>query len=240
MGAPRRPRPVLVGTSGFSYPAWKGSFYPARLPASRMLEHYASVFRTVEINLTFRTLPSDALLGRWRAATPAGFRFVCKAPQSITHRRRLLGDAATEAASFWTRLAELGTQRGPVLFQLPPNLKADEPRLAAFLAALPDDLEGVFEFRHASWFTDGVFATLKRHRAALCIADSDTLTTPVISTAAVGYLRLRRDHYEPAALAQWAQIARETRGWRKVYVYFKHEDAGHGPAFAQQFIAQLG
>lgn len=240
MAAQPAARAVLVGTSGFSYPAWKGTFYPPKLPATRMLEHYAGVFRTVEINLTFRMFPSEALLAKWHAATPPGFRFVCKAPQGITHRRRLRDDAATQAGDFWKRLAGLGAQRGPVLFQLPPNLKADEPRLTAFLDAIPSNLEAVFEFRHDSWFTDDIFATLTRHRAGLCIADSDTLTTPVVATGPIGYLRLRRTEYDDAALARWAAVARDTDAWQQVYVYFKHEDEGRGPVYAQQFIAHLG
>ena len=234
------PRPILVGTSGFSYPAWKGTFYPPKLPANKMLQHYATVFRSVEINLTFRQFPSETLLAGWQRVTPPGFQFVCKAPQTITHRRRLKDDASTDAAAFWNRLATLGPQRGPVLFQLPPNLKADPARLETFLAALPADLDAVFEFRHDSWFVDPIFETLQRHHAALCIADSDTLTTPVVASAPFGYLRLRRAEYTPAALATWATVARETQGWERVYVYFKHEDEGRGPVFAQQFLELLG
>jgi uncharacterized protein YecE (DUF72 family) len=235
-----RRRPILVGTSGFSYPAWKGTFYPAKLPGNRMLAHYASVFRTVEINLTFRSTPTAALLADWRRATPAGFRFACKAPQAITHHRRLGGDAQSHAAAFSALLVGLGTQRGPILCQLPPNLKADVPRLDAFLGGLPPDTGLAFEFRHPSWFSDDTFATLARHRASLCIADAETLTTPVVATAPIGYLRLRRDDYAPADLARWAAIAQGTRGWQRVYVYFKHEDEGRGPRFAEQFVAQLG
>ena len=232
-------RPVFVGTSGFSYPAWRGSFYPAGLPATQMLAHYAQRLRTVEINLTFHRFPTESLLAGWRKTTPAGFRFALKAPQQITHRLRLV-NAGDAARAFCRVTAALGTQRGPLLFQLPPNLRADMPRLSAFLAELPDDVEAAFEFRHESWFTDATYDALRARGAALCIADAETLSTPFEVTGRFGYLRLRREDYPRQAIAAWAERIRDTRTWRHTYVYFKHEDAGRGPALAAALLAQLG
>lgn len=231
-------RPVLAGTSGFSYPAWKGTFYPEKLPAKSMLAHYAGVFRAVEINMTFRMFPSEKVLAAWKGSTPPEFQFACKAPQTITHRKRLK-DAGRDARDFWTRLGTLGSQRGPVLFQLPPNLKADLPRLTTFLAELPDDIEAAFEFRHESWFADDVYAALRARRVALCIADGDELSTPVVATAPLAYLRLRREDYTDADIDRWAAVLRDTTGWERAYVFFKHEDAGRGPAYAQALLARL-
>jgi uncharacterized protein YecE (DUF72 family) len=222
---------VLVGTSGFSYPAWRGRFYPADLPASKMLAHYARVLDTVEINLTFHRFPTKQLLTNWKRGTPTGFRFALKAPQQITHRQRLKESGDTVRA-FAEVSSTLGTQRGPVLFQMPPNLKADVPRLEAFLAEIPKGVDATFEFRHESWFTDATYEALSTRGAALCIADSETLTTPFEPTAKFGYLRLRREDYDAAAIAAWAEKIRGVARWHRTYVYFKHEDAARGPAYA--------
>jgi uncharacterized protein YecE (DUF72 family) len=224
---------VLTGTSGFSYPAWRGPFYPADLPAKAMLAFYAGRLGTVEINNTFYRLPTAALLAGWAAETPAGFRFALKAPQRITHQRRLR-EAGELAAHFCELAATLGPRRGPLLFQLPPNLRADVPRLTDFLAALPAGHRVAFEFRHASWFADAAYAALRAHGAALCIADAAELSTPFETTAPFGYLRLRREDYDAGALADWAARVRAAR-WERAYVYFKHEDAGRGPALAAAF-----
>lgn len=228
----------LVGTSGFSYPAWRGVFYPDKLPASGMLAFYAGIFGAVEINNTFYRMPAPALLSGWTAQTPETFRFVLKAPQQITHRLRLK-DAAEAAAEFVRRSAALGEQRGPLLFQLPPNLKADLPRLEIFLGALPAGIEPAFEFRHASWFQDATWALLRVHGAAVCIAQTDDLDTPVVRTAPFGYVRLRREDYTDAELAGWTARLRAVEGWERVYVFLKHDEAGRAPALARGFLDKL-
>ena len=227
----------LVGTSGFSYPAWRGPFYPEKLPASGMLPFYAGVFAAVEINNTFYRMPAPALLAGWTEQTPATFRFALKAPQQITHRLRLK-NAAEPAAEFVRRSEALGEKRGPLLFQLPPNLKADLPRLDGFLGGMPGGIEPALEFRHESWFRDETWSLLRTHGAALCIAQTDDLDTPLVATAPFGYVRLRRE-YEPAALADWAARLRAVEGWQRVYVFLKH-DEGQAPALARGFVEALG
>ncbi len=238
MAARTRAQRVLVGTSGFSYPTWRGTFYPEGLAARDMLAFYAGALGTVEINHTFRRLPTPALLTGWGRQTPAGFRFALKAPQRITHVLRLR-DAGEITIQFCRAAARLGPKLGPLLFQLPPYMRADGVRLGEFLAALPPRIEPAFEFRHPSWFTDETYDLLERHRAALCIADGSELTTPPVATAPFGYLRLRRDDYANADLATWAGRVQETTRWKRVYVYFKHEESGRGPALARAFIAAL-
>jgi uncharacterized protein YecE (DUF72 family) len=227
---------VLVGTSGFSYAAWRGSFYPEDLPPRRMLAFYARVFPTVEINNTFYRMPTPELLARWAEETPARFRFALKAPQRITHQQRLR-DVAEAVATFSAAAAALGARRGPLLFQLPPHLGADHARLADLLAALPARAEAAVEFRHPSWLADETYALLARHGAALCIAESEQLATPVVATARFGYLRLRRPDYSQAALEAWAERVADQRRWQRAYVYFKHDDAGRAPALARAFAA---
>jgi uncharacterized protein YecE (DUF72 family) len=229
---------VLVGTSGFSYPAWRGPFYPPELPAREMLRFYARAFGTVEINNTFYRMPSAALLAGWRAQTPAGFRFALKAPQQITHRLRLR-DAGEPTAHFCTLAAALGPRRGPLLFQLPPYLRADLPRLREFLSALPPEATAAFEFRHPTWLTDEVLAALADHHAALCIADTEEATTPVEPTAGFGYLRLRRETYSAEELDGWAARIRDQRRWKRVFVYFKHDEAGRAAQLARGFLERL-
>jgi uncharacterized protein YecE (DUF72 family) len=233
----RAPR-VLVGTSGFSYPAWRGTFYPEDLAAREMLAFYAGVLGTVEINNTFYRLPSPALLTGWARHTPTGFRFALKAPQRITHHLRLR-DAQELTGRFCDAATRLGPKLGPILFQLPPYFRADHPRLADFLAELPPGFEPAVEFRHASWFTDETYALLARHRAALCIADGDDASTPPVATAPFGYLRLRRQDYSDADLDAWATRVRDMRTWKRTYAYFKHEETGRGPALAKAFLARL-
>jgi uncharacterized protein YecE (DUF72 family) len=228
----------LVGTSGFSYPAWRGVFYPEKHPASGMLSFYAGVFGAVEINNTFYRMPAPALLTGWTQQTPPGFRFALKAPQQITHRLRLK-NAAEPAHEFIRRSEALGATRGPLLFQLPPNLKADLARLGAFLATLPGGIEPAFEFRHASWFHDDTWALLRAHGAALCIAQTDDLETPLVATAPFGYARLRREEYSAGDLAAWAQRLRAVDGWERVYVFLKHDEAGRAPELARAFLDAL-
>ncbi len=226
---------VLCGTSGFSYAAWKGTFYPARLPNDRMLSFYAERLPTVEVNNTFYRMPAAKTLAGWRAQVPGGFRFALKAPQRITHQKRLAG-AADEVAFFYRAAVELGGTLGPMLFQLPPGFKKDLPRLAAFLELLPAGGSAAFEFRHPSWFADDVFEALHARNAALCVAEAEELETPVVPTAGFGYLRLRREEYPGAELQAWAErIAAQP--WDEAYVYFKHEDGARGPALAEALAA---
>ena len=233
----RRPR-VLVGTSGFSYPAWRGAFYPADLPAAGMLRHYAGVFDTVEINHSFYRMPTPALLEGWRRQVSPQFRFALKAPQRITHQRRLR-DCAELTRDFVRLAGTLGPTLGPLLFQLPPHLKADADRLEEFLALLPPRVEAAVEFRHPSWFDDRTLSLLRARRVALCVADTEEDTSPLEATAAFGYLRLRRPDYDAAALARWAERIRAVTSWKRVYVYLKHDEAGRGPALASALVAAL-
>jgi uncharacterized protein YecE (DUF72 family) len=228
-----------VGTSGFSYPAWRGSFYPPKLPPAKMLAYYAERLATVEINNTFYRMPKPEMLAAWAATTPAEFRFAPKAPQQITHRQKLAGSADT-VAHFLNVLGSFGDKLGPILFQMPPFLRKDLPRLVDFLALLPREVRAAFEFRHASWLDDAVYDALRAHGAALCVADAEDFATPLVATASWGYLRLRRADYDEVALAAWAEkLAGMATGWTAAFVYFKHEDAGRGPMLAAQFVQKL-
>ena len=235
---------IAVGTSGYAYKEWKGSFYPADLPADGMLRFYGSRFRTVEINNTFYRMPTEKVVVGWAADVPDGFTFVLKASQRITHRKRLK-DAGEELAYFLKTANVLGPKLGPTLFQLPPNLKKDLPRLQDFLGHVPETWRAAFEFRHASWFDDEVFAALKTHNAALVIADTDPeegeaepLVVPTVATADWGYLRLRRAEYKKADLVRWAKTV-TSQPWTDAFVFFKHEEAGAGPKLADAFTAEL-
>jgi uncharacterized protein YecE (DUF72 family) len=226
---------VFVGTSGFSYPAWRGSFYPLDLPPAERLRCYAQKLPAVEINNTFYRMPSPELLARWAAETPDGFRFVLKAPRRITHTQRL-GEG--EGLDHFLEVAgALGVKLGPVLFQTPPFFKQDLARLQAFLGRLPAGTAAAFEFRHPSWFEEPVFEALRAHAAALVWADSEK--TPVgesaVATASWGYLRLRRQDYDAEAVAAWADRIR-AQAWSDAWVFFKHEDAGTGPALATRLL----
>ncbi len=225
---------VLAGTSGFSYKEWKGSFYPEDLPADEMLSFYAGRLPAVEINNTFYRMPKPALLSAWAGQVPPEFRFVLKASQRITHRKRLK-EAGDEVAYFFQTASTLGDRLGPTLVQLPPNLKKDLPRLEAFLGVLPAGARAAFEFRHASWFEDDVFEALRRSGAALCVAEDEELATPLVATAGWGYLRLRRQDYDDAAVSAWAEKVRG-QSWGEAYVFFKHEDAGAGPRLAAKLL----
>ena len=233
---------ILVGTSGYNYPEWKGSFYPADLPATKFLPYYASKFPTVEINYTFYRMPTPKIVADWRAQVPAQFRFTLKAPKRITHDRRLRAAEVSEPLhGFITAAAELGPQLAALLFQLPPNFKKDLVLLNEFLSLLPPKTTAAFEFRNASWFAEDVYDALRARNIALCIADSETRETPLVSTAAYAYFRLRDEGYGEADIAQWTEAARrlgETAS--DVFVYFKHEDEGKGAAFGQQMMTLLG
>ena len=228
-----------IGTSGFSYPAWRGTFYPEKMPPAKMLAYYSQRLNTVEINNTFYRMPKAEMLATWAATVPATFRFAPKAPQLITHRQKLAG-SADSLTYFLNALPSLGEKLGPILFQLPPFLRKDVPRLIDFLALLPRETRAAFEFRHASWFDDAVYEALRTQGAALCIADAEELATPLVATASWGYLRLRRTDYDEAALDAWAEkLAGMAPAWTAAFVYFKHEDAGLGPKLAAQFVKKL-
>jgi uncharacterized protein YecE (DUF72 family) len=225
---------VLAGTSGYSYKEWKGSFYPEKLATDQMLRFYGEQFDTVEINNTFYRMPSEKVLVQWAEQVPEGFRFVLKASRRITHQHRLK-DAGEPLGYLLRNASVLGDKLGPTLFQLPPNLKQDLARLQDFLALLPNRWPAVFEFRNASWFDDQVYEALRERGVALCVADTEDGETPFVSTASRGYLRLRREAYSNRDLAAWAERIAE-QPWEEVFVFFKHEDAGAGPALARRFL----
>jgi uncharacterized protein YecE (DUF72 family) len=228
-----------IGTSGFQYAEWKGNFYPEDLPASKMLPFYAERFCTTEINYTFHRIPSAKTIDNWKALTPANFRFALKAPQKITHWSKLR-DCADTLDYFWRVVSGLGERLGPILFQLPPTFKKEADVLASFLRELPS-IRAAFEFRHESWFDDEIFGLLKERNIALCVADTDTITTPQIITADYGYLRLRREDYKKADVERWAKFVRDQKaGWQDAFVYFKHEESGIGPKLARQMVELLG
>jgi uncharacterized protein YecE (DUF72 family) len=226
-----------VGTSGYNYQEWKGSFYPDDLSDKKMLAFYGEHFTSVEINYTFYRMPTNRILANWAAEVPEDFRFTLKAPRRITHDQRLRSVEDT-TASFCSIAKTLGPKLGPLLFQLPPHMKKDVELLEVFLHELPTGLQPVVEFRHASWLSDDTYEVLKRFGVALCVADSEERTTPLEVTTDFGYLRLRRTDYDEAALADWgARIA--AAGWNEIFVYFKHEEQGAGPAYAKQFLGLL-
>jgi uncharacterized protein YecE (DUF72 family) len=226
---------LFVGTSGFSYREWRGSFYPEDMKEAGMLAYYASHFRSVELNNTFYRLPNEKTLVHWTEQVPQGFRFALKASRTITHIKRL--KEVTDPVGYLFRTtAALGGALGPVLFGLPPNMKIDLDRLNALLALIPADARAAIEFRHGSWHDDAVFDALRSHNVALCIAQTADDETPFVATADWGYLRLRREAYTPADLEDWLGRIR-ARPWNDVYVFFKHEDAGTGPRLAKQLLS---
>jgi uncharacterized protein YecE (DUF72 family) len=229
---------LRVGSSGFSYPAWKPSFYPEDVPQRRFLQYYASKLDSVEINATFYGMPARTTLAGWRAQVDRDFRFALKAPQQITHRTRLRG-CAPLCAQFYELADVLGSSRGPVLFQLPPRFRRDLPRLIDCLDALPRGHQAAFEFRHDSWFDDDVYAALRDHRAALCIADTPSLKTPWVITSDVGYIRLRQPSYTEAELDAWRRAALDAP-WREAYVFFKHDDRARAPFLARMLRRDIG
>jgi uncharacterized protein YecE (DUF72 family) len=231
---------IWVGTSGYNYPEWKGSFYPSDLAAAKMLPYYAARFRTVEINYTFYRMPNEKLVGGWAAQTPSPYKLTLKAPRRITHDNRLK-NVGSLVSGFCQVAGTLGDKLGALLFQLPPNLKKDIALFDAFLAELPPKVCAAFEFRHVSWLDDEIFARLASHNLALCVADSEKLSTPVRITADYAYFRLRDEGYTPDHIKRWADtIAHETASCREVYVYFKHEEEGKGPEFAKLLMGHLG
>ena len=230
---------IWVGTSGYNYPEWKGNFYPEKIPSAKMLPYYAERFSTVEINYTFYRAPSEKILQGWRQATPEQFKLTLKAPRRITHDARLR-NCADAARQFIETAAVLGPKLGVLLFQLPPNLKKDLELFDTFLDAFPPKVPAAFEFRHASWLDADVYARLRARGLALCVADSERLSTPVEVTADYAYFRLRDEGYTDADIARWADIIRErTSACTDVFVYFKHEESGKGPELGRMLIERL-
>ncbi len=226
---------LYVGTSGYSYKEWKGSFYPEKLPAKEMLSYYASRLPAVEINNTFYRLPQMSVLENWKEQVPEGFRFSVKASQKITHFKRLK-DVADETKYLLDTAAALGDRLGPILFQLPPSMKKDLSRLETFLKDVPLGTQAVFEFRQPTWFDDDVIQILSSKNHALCVSDTDDLPVSHIDkTADWGYLRLRRVNYSEENLAEWLKRVRD-QNWNHAFVFFKHEDEGTGPKLAGQFL----
>jgi uncharacterized protein YecE (DUF72 family) len=230
---------LWVGTSGYNYPEWKGTFYPPKMPAAKMLQYYAENFTTVEINYTFYRVPNAKILAGWDRETPPGFRLTLKAPKRITHIAKLK-DCAELLGYFVKTARTLGPKLGALLFQLPPYFRKDLPVLEQFLQELPPDTCAAFEFRHASWMDEAVFARLRERNLALCIADSEKFSTPLELTASYAYFRLRDEGYTSEDLLRWAEVIR-TRAAHcsDVFVYFKHEEAGTGPAFARTLRGAL-
>ena len=226
---------VLVGTSGYSYPEWKGNFYPEKTAAKDMLGLYAGRFPTVEINNTFYRMPKEAVVRSWADQVPESFRFVIKASQRITHFQRLkeCGDLLTY---LFRVTAALGPRLGPLLFQLPPNFKKDLPRLKNFFAAMPERRRVAVEFRHASWFDDEVYEALRAEGAALCVADTgEEPAAPLVATTDWGYLRLRREEFSDQELREWARRILE-QPWSDAYCFLKHEEEGIGPKLAAKLM----
>ena len=226
---------VRIGTSGYSYAEWKGTFYPDKMAARDMLGYYAERFPTVEINNTFYRMPNEALVAGWAAQVPESFMFVIKAPQRITHVRRL--KEVGEQLAFLERVVStLGARLGPLLFQLPPNFRKDVPRLKAFFDQMPTRRRVAFEFRHASWFDDETFQTLRDAGAALCVADTgEEPTVPLVATTDWGYLRLRREDFSDDEMRDWAKRIHE-QPWSDAFVFLKHEDEGRGPKLAARLM----
>jgi uncharacterized protein YecE (DUF72 family) len=228
---------IFVGTSGYNYPEWRGTFYPEKFSTDKMLAYYAERLATVEINYTFYRMPTEKLLQRWFDGTPEHFTFTLKAPRRITHDARLQRCEDTLQA-FCRTARTLGPKLAVLLFQLPPNFRKDADVLRAFVALIPEGTRAAFEFRHASWLDAEVFDTLRAGNIALCIADSEKMSTPVEATADYAYFRLRDEGYQQSDLEQWAQTVRALPP-KDAFVYFKHEAQGLGPEFANRFIAAV-
>jgi len=225
-----------AGTSGYAFKEWKGSFYPAELKDDGMLGYYASRFGTVEINNTFYRLPKEHVLREWAAQVPEPFTFSIKASQRITHFARLKPECASAVEFLLKNTSSLENRLGPILFQLPPNLKKDLGRLQAFLETLPPDRRFTIEFREPSWFDDDVYSALRERDVAMCIIDQPDFSSPVVATASWGYARLHRFDYDSTVLAEWAKRLRGQR-WGEAYVYFKHDEGvGSGPPAVQAFV----
>ncbi|HJR42651.1 MAG TPA: DUF72 domain-containing protein [Gemmatimonadaceae bacterium] len=231
---------LLAGTSGYAFKEWKGSFYPKELKDEGWLGFYATRFPAVEINNTFYRLPKESVLREWAAQVPEQFTFAIKASQRITHHARLKQESADLVDYLLRTTATLGTRLGPILFQLPPNLKKDADRLRGFLGLLPPDRRFVIEFRHESWFDDDIAAILRERDVAMCIAEQDDFTCPLLRTASWGYLRLHKLDYDEGALTEWAKVV-NAQGWSDAYVFFKHDEGvGSGPPAVDAFVRACG
>lgn len=229
---------ILVGTSGWSYKHWKGSFYPADLPADDMLRYYATRLPAVEINNSFYRIPKEKVLLEWAGQVPPEFRFVLKASRRITHINRL-SDADDSLGYFLRTVNCLGDRMGPTLFQCPPSLRRNMELLRDFLGRVPRTWRAAMEFRHQSWFDDQVYDALREHDVALVTVDEDEETTPLVSTAGWGYLRLRRTEYGEEELRAWADRVR-AQPWREAYVFLKHdEESAAGPDAAVRLAAMV-
>ncbi|MGH8527497.1 MAG: DUF72 domain-containing protein [Gammaproteobacteria bacterium] len=230
---------LLAGTSGYAFKEWKGSFYPADIKADGMLTHYATRFPTVEINNTFYRMPRENVLQDWASQVPETFTFAIKASQRITHHARLRPESKELLGYLLQNTTVLGSKLGPVLFQLPPNMKKDIDRLRTFLDFLPHGRKFTFEFRHSSWFDEDVVDALRAKDAALTIIDQDDFATPPIASASWGYLRLHKLDYDANALTEWAGRVKE-QPWSEAYVYFKHDEGvGSGPPAVDAFTKIL-
>jgi uncharacterized protein YecE (DUF72 family) len=231
---------LYAGTSGFAYPNWKPQFYPAKMPAKDFLRHYASRLNCVEINYTFRRLPAAATLAGWVEATPAGFVFAVKANMRITHILRLKNaEQATEI--FFKAIDPLRTSRrlGPVLFQLPPQMKCDLDTLRIYLDLLPTGMRYAFEFRHTSWLAEPVYDELRRRNISLCVAESERLEVPEVITADFVYYRLRKPDYSPEEIEAFSARARElVATGRDLYLMFKHEETPEGALNAEKILSE--
>jgi uncharacterized protein YecE (DUF72 family) len=232
------PPRVFVGTSGYNYPEWRGTFYPEKFSTDKMLPYYAERFPTVEINYTFYRIPNEKILAGWSAATPDTFSFTLKAPRRITHDSKL--QHCEDLVQTFCRTARtLGPKLGILLFQLPPTAKKDVDVLRNFVSVLPEDTRAAFEFRHASWLDSDVFDVLRERNLALCIADSEKMSTPVEMTADYAYFRLRDEGYQQPDIERWAQTIGGLPGVTETFVYFKHEEQGLGPEFAKRLVEAL-
>jgi len=226
---------ILAGASGYSFKEWKGTFYPEDIKPDAMLAWYSERLPTVEINNTFYRMPKTSVLENWAAIAPEGFRFSIKASRRITHMSRLKVETAAEPLGYlYKNLAALGAKRGPELFQLPPNMKKDLPRLTAFLALLPEGHNAAFEFRNDTWFADDVYDALKEFSAVLVLSErEDNAPPPLVETARWGYVRLRLETYSDDDLKNWARKL-EATSWREIFCYFMHEPTA--PAYAKALM----
>ena len=229
---------LVAGTSGYAFKEWKGSFYPEDLKDDGMLSFYATKFPTVEINNTFYRLPREHVLADWVSQVPDHFSFAIKASQKITHFARIKPEAAEPLEFLLKTTATIASRISAILFQLPPNMKKDLPRLEAFLALLPADRRYTIEFRHNTWFEDDVFDLLKSRDIPLCLIDQEDFAAPLVSTASWGYVRLHRFDYNDFALGEWVKRI-EKQPWKEVFVYFKHDEGeGSGPPAVGNFMKQ--
>jgi uncharacterized protein YecE (DUF72 family) len=230
---------VLIGTSGFAFKEWKGPFYPADLKDDAMLGYYSARYPTVEINNTFYRLPKEHVLQDWASQVNETFSFSIKASQRITHYARLKPDSGGALEFLLRTTATLGARLGPILFQLPPTMEKNADRLRTFLKLLPNDRRFTIEFRHESWFDDEIFDALRAHDVAVCVAESAEFRCPIVSTSSWGYMRLHRQDYTDAMLAEW-QVCLAMQSWKDTYVFFKHDYIdGSGPLAVERFVRMV-